>query len=225
MTNSELVTLFESQAKAYSSNIFPTTLVREWLDEGQIDLVRRSECLVGNTTVNLTANTREYNLATDILRLKHIYYTDGTNYYRLHRSSLDELETYGDFPGETAGDPTHYYISMAATPVIGLYPTPDSTVSNGLKYWYVKRPTDLTTAANDPNIPEPYHRVIVLYALWRSLQKDVKNETADRYFQLYEREAEKMVHDMRNWDGKRRLRMRPYNTDQRDRYPAYDFDR
>lgn len=223
MTNSELVTLIQDQLKGYSTSIFPATLVREWMDEGQIDIVRRTGCVTTTGTINVTASTREYSMPSDILKVKHVYYYDGTNYLRLHQTTLDELETYFDFPNESAGTPTHYYIKMAGTPTIGLYPKPDTTVANAISVYYVQRPSTLTTAATNPAIPEPYHRLIALYAMWRLLQKDVKDETADRYQALYEQQMQQMSHDMKNWDRKQRLRMRPYGRDQRDRYPAWDL--
>jgi hypothetical protein len=224
MTNAEALALFQEQVKNYSSNIISPSLARHWMDEGQIDIVRKTGCVTTDATVNVTASTREYDLPTDVLKIKHIKYYDGTTYTKLEGTTEDALEEGTDYPNETATDPPrYYYIKQAGTPTIGLSPKPKTTTSNAIQVHYVQRPATLTTTTNDPAIPEPYQRLIVTYALYRCLEKDVKNETADRYHNQYLHDVADMKTQLINWDKKRRPAMVAYDRSHKQRTPLrYD---
>lgn len=222
MTNAELLIMFKDQVKNHSTSIFSDALARNWFDEGQIDIVRTTECLTVDADVSSVADQREYDLPVDILRFLYINYYDGTDYFRLHSATLDELEVYEDYPEEDSSTPQYYYIKQRSTPKIGLYPKPDASQTNAMSIYYVQRPTNLTISTNNPNIPEPYHRLIIQFALYRCLQKDVKNETADRYHRQYLNDLERMRYDLNNWDKKRKLKMVPYDREHRQRNVAHN---
>lgn len=224
MTNDEMLAMFKDQVKNHSISIFPDSLTRHWFDEGQIDIARRTACVTTDSNITSVASQREYSMPTDVLRLLHINWYDGTTYSRLEGTTLDALEVYEDYPNETAGTPTHYYIKQGSTPTIGFYPKPSASQANAVTIHYLKRPTNLTTSSTNPNIPEPYHRLIVQYALYRCLQKDAKTDTADRYYSQYLREVEMMRGDLNSWDRKRRLRLVPYDRDHRQRSLAHHDD-
>jgi len=218
MTNAELLDLFEDQVKNHSASIFPPALVRNWFDEGQIDIVRRTECISTDNNIASVADQRGYNLPTDVLRILHIKFYDGTNHFPLDGVSENEMEEYGDYPDETSATPsTHYFVKLGATPELNLYPTPSASQANAIKVRYLQRPTKLEPGGSNPVIPEPYHRLIVLYALWRCLQKDVKNKTGDRYKAEYEQQLMQMQHDLRNWDRKTKPKMLPYTREHKRR--------
>jgi len=223
MTNAQLLSLFQDQVKNYSTSIISESLARNWMDEGQIDIANRTGCLSTDATINVTADTREYSMATDMLEITHIKYYNGTTHSRLDGTTEEKLEVYGDYPDETSATPTHYFIKQGATPALNLYPTPSATVANGIKYRYVARPSDLTNSGLAPNIPEPYHRLIIKYALGMCLAKDKKFATADRYMAQYEAELARMQYRMRNYDGKSKLKMVPYTQEHKRRHlSSYD---
>lgn len=219
MTNAQLLALFKEQIKNYSTSTFSEELIRHWFDEGQIDIVRRTGVNTTDSNLNSVAEQREYDLPTDILRLIHVTYYNTSTYHRLEAATLDEMETFGDYPGETSTlNPTHYYIKQGQTPKIGLYPKPSTSHASGIQTHYVKRPSNLTDSSKSPDIPEAYQRLIVLYALWRCLQKDVKNETSDRYYTEYLREVDRMKYDLQNWDKKRKVQMQPFRREHRQKF-------
>ena len=85
------------------------------------------------------------------------------------------------------------------------------------------RPSDLTNSGLAPNIPEPYHRLIVKYALAICLAKDKKFATADRYMAQYEQDVARMQYRMRNFDGKHKMKMAPYTREHKRRnLSSYD---
>lgn len=223
MTNSDLLNLFKDQVKNHDTGIISDSLARNWMDEGQIDIANRTGCTSTEATINSVASQREYNLAEDILEINHIKYYDGTDHTRLDGTTEEKLEVHEDYPDETADTPTHYFIKQGLTPTISLYPKPSTTVSNAVKYRYVARPSDLTNSGLNPTIPEPYHRLIVKYALAMSLVKDKKFKTADRYMAQYEADLARMQYRLRNFDGKSKLKMVPYDREHKRRHlSSYD---
>jgi len=81
----------------------------------------------------------------------------------------------------------------------------------------------LTTTTNDPVLPDAYQRLIVTYALYRSLEKDVKMETADRYHRQYLQDVADMRTQLINWDKKKLPSMVPYSRGHKQRSLArYD---
>jgi hypothetical protein len=224
MTNADLLNLLQDQVKNHSTNIIGDSLARNWLDEGQIDIVNRTGCLSQDAQMDSVADQREYTLASDILEITHIKYYNGTKHVPLDGTTENKMEEYGDYPDETAVvSPTHYFIKQGATPKLNLYPTPSTTVASAIKYRYVPRPADLTNEGLDPNIPEMYHRLIVKYALAVCLQKDKKFNTSDRYMAQYEQELARMQYRMKNFDQKHKMKMVPFSRQHKRRNMAsYD---
>ena len=91
-----------------------------------------------------------------------------------------------DWKNKNASNPLSYYLR---TGLIGLYPTPDTASTAGLKMYYISKPnvlaneTDEAFSAN-PAL-EPYHPLIVTYALWKAKQKRGQFSQGEAYKKEY----------------------------------------
>lgn len=145
-----------------------------WANQGALDLVRRTKCLPTSTTGNLTAETQEYTLPTDLLVIDAeggVQYKDSEgDWHKLKYITTNWLDRYiPNWRNETSGDPVSYYIKGTT---LGFYPKPNSTRTNGYKVYYIQKPTAMSADGDDPlesqTHLEPYHQTIVLYMVWKA---------------------------------------------------------
>lgn len=106
-------------------------------------------------TTALVNNQKEYPIPTDLLQLKRveINYDGDTNTWRKAKIlDISEVDTaLGNTP-ERFGENTPYVRVFDNS--MFLEPTPDENQSASLKIWYTKDWTELSSATDEPNIPE-----------------------------------------------------------------------
>lgn len=210
MNRQSLIDLATNSIKNYSTNIYPSLV--DWLDEGQIDIVRRTECYTATKSILSVDGTREYQLGADVMKILAITY----NNKEVQPTSQEQAGYYNDMPSEGEGTPTHYYLKMSTIPLIGFTPIPD-TSGLAITVHYVKRPETLLTITNDPVIPEQYQRLIVKFAMYNVLIKDVKTETLTLWQKEYIDGVSRMSEEIRNFDVKKSKRMEPYGNEHRQK--------
>jgi hypothetical protein len=115
---------------------------------------------------NLIANQQEYPFPTDILTVKRLEISDGTNWYPVDPMDINEYRTYAI--GASANSNNYFESSSpkysAFDNSLYLHPIPDTAVNSGLKLWYALDATDLSAAANsavismEPAFNSSYHR-------------------------------------------------------------------
>lgn len=211
MTRQELIDLATNSIKNYSTNIYPSLV--DWLDEGQIDIVRRTGCYTASKDLTSVDGTREYELGTDVMRLLFVTY----NGKQVQPASQEQMQFYADYPSESAeGTPTHYYVKMTTNPLLGFTPVP-GTSGLTIAVHYVKRPPTLLTVGNSPVIPEQFQRLIVKFAMYNVLIKDVKVDTLTLWQREYEQGVNRMAEETRNFDVRRLPSFAPYGTEHRQK--------
>lgn len=114
------------------------------LNQGQLNIARKTLCLTKEVTVTTTAGTREYDLRTstnsfsDIIDIAEdgvYYYMNGTTYLPLiFKTKADLNREYPNWQGQSNGIPQYYYYNKA-TKTIGLHPKPNS--SNAGAYLFI----------------------------------------------------------------------------------------
>lgn len=172
-------------------------------------------------TTDLVANQQEYVFPSDILKIKRIEITyDGTNWYTASPMDINErgyptdtTTLSGDF---TASDP--FYDLMDNS--IMLYPIPTTAITAGLKIWYEKNVTQLSSVTDEPNIPRPFQKGLCYGAAKDYFEKYLEKEgnqakliTASNNLELYISRM-KAFFRKRNQD-------RPYNVE--TAYVDYDY--
>lgn len=216
MTRQSLIDLATNSIKNYSTKIYSS--LAEWLDEGQIDIVRRTECYTATKSLTSVDGTREYELGTDVMKILAITYDSE----EVQPTTQEQAGYYNDYPGEAAeGTPTHYYVKITTNPLIGFTPVPDTSAKT-ISVHYVKRPESLVTITNNPVIPEQFQRLIVKFAMYNCLITDVKTDTLALWQREYVDGVNRMAEEIRNFDKKKSKRMEPYgNEHKRKSMKAY----
>ncbi len=112
------------------------------------------------------SGTQEYTKPADCLRIEILRW----NGLKLKKIDLQEYETIsGTYYGATVtrGNPVYYY---EYGDIVGLYPIPDTAQT--LKYYYIKRPAEITAASTAFTVPEEAHPAIIDYCMFRAYLKD-----------------------------------------------------
>lgn len=136
-------------------------------DSNQTDLPQAS--------TNLTAGTSKYSLPEEALTVKRIDVTDSNGNVTKNIPLLTEQMESGVDSTET-GSPMAYRL-LGDT--IQLYPTPESSVTNGLKVFFDRNVTDFdyTDTTKKPGFASPYHELVSLGMAIRWLK--IKNPTSN----------------------------------------------
>ena len=136
----------------------------------QIDDSNHTKLPIGTT--DLTASQSDYSFLTDeqgnrILNITRLEKLDDQGIYTLLREK-DQQEIAGalDEYQKTDGEPLEY--DKIADNIIRLYPTPDTTVSAGLKFYFQRSPSYFvsTDTTKEPGFANVLHRGIVMQAAY-----------------------------------------------------------
>lgn len=190
MNFGELKTEFTQRAPDSPAS---TTQQGIWANLGAKDIARRTKCLSTNGSLNIVASTQEYDLISNFSTFLGIdpdggvHYYDGSDYMKLKAVSKNWLDRYlPSWRNEDTGDPKAYYLEGKT---IGIYPMPNSNVTNGLKVFYYKLPAKMSSSTSDPfddrTDLEPYHDNIILYMLWKAKQAIGEYLQADAAYKEY----------------------------------------
>lgn len=93
-----------------------------------------------------------------------------------------------------------YYLTggLYTTSYLGLLPIPDEDVTNGVKMWFIPELSELSDDADEPHVPTGYHRLLIIYAGAKCLQKgDPDNRQAKMLLDEYELRKHQMIQGIR----------------------------
>ncbi|MFA6712138.1 MAG: hypothetical protein WCS33_05475 [Candidatus Caldatribacteriota bacterium] len=159
-------------------------------------------------TANLVASQQEYVLPTDILKIKRIEITyDGTTWNKARFFDISEDPDPTDSTTITRNFSTNDpYVDLHDNSVF-LFPVPTANVSAGIKIWYEKEATELSSATSEPVFAEAYHKILCYGAAKDYFEKyaDVEGNTNKR--NLQQQNYNRMLEDLKTF----------YNTKNQDR--------
>lgn len=144
--------------------------------------VREKEVRVTFPTV---AGVRAYNAPTPFEALKHLAIKDLNSeaHTPLDQMGHDVYEQKYDETSDTQAKPTHYVREGCQ---FLLYPTPDQEYIITMRYWTTL--ADLSNTQN-PNIPQSWHELIYLGALWREFLDIGDHQRMASTIKVWERTA------------------------------------
>lgn len=129
-----------------------------------------------------TANGPLYAMPSDLvdpLNFKEleIDYDNDDKYVQAQRVPQEYLGGTGQTAGQFTTTNPAYYIKGRN---VGVYPTPTTTVSDGLRFWYIKDITRLSSGSDSPDVPEELIYPIINGAAGMALKS--KGETDGEYW-------------------------------------------
>lgn len=120
----------------------------EWIYRGELELARALKLPRTTTTDTTVADQKTYDYPADILDtliLRLLYGASTTTRGELTEKTIEDLKTEDDsWENSTASTPEHWYKDFEEAKY-GLYPKPDTAVTDGVKIAYVQKPTKMVT--------------------------------------------------------------------------------
>ena len=161
--------------------------VREFLIDTRI-YVTTTTFTVGseNGTIDLQSGTH-MGSDTNILAIDQFVDSNNVPFERVSVSEIDELRR-----ASSTGSAGQRKYALAGANLLLIWPTP--TPGDAYTIRYVPRPTEMSSAANDPSsvtyggIPAEYHEALEFWAMWRmaSYDDDTSSAQGDRYLGQYQ---------------------------------------
>lgn len=146
-----------------------------WINDAQRDIGQAQEIIETIATQTSVAGQQAYNLPTDIINLRAVYY----NSVKLEPISLQQFDTYinevGDPANPESGTPTLVYIWAND---LNFYPIPDVT-GDTIKLYYSQFPADVVNLSDPLSLPIKYDNRIVEYCLQQAYELDENFDAAN----------------------------------------------
>lgn len=151
--------------------------ILQWVNDGQLQISADNEDLLETVgSASIVANQAEYTQPSNLNVLRSLMYDNR----RLRAMSFSEFNEYLDGfrkpVGENPFGPGVPEVFMVYGGTITLFPTPASSLTDGLRLYYSRHPATVTTLADALTVPERYHTTLLKYCLKRAYELDENTE-------------------------------------------------
>lgn len=145
----------------------------QWVNDAQLQIsIDNEELLEATATANIVASQADYSTPTDMNTLRSLMF----NNFKVRGLSFAEFNEYIDGFKATAaqggygnGKPE---VFMVYGGTITLFPTPSTSITNGLRIYYSRHPASVGNLADALLVPDRYHNSVVEYCLQRAYEMD-----------------------------------------------------
>jgi hypothetical protein len=164
-----------------SVQVTPADVIR-WINDCQREVVMQHENLFQATgTIDTVAGTNVYPLPTDAISIQLLEGRDtvDSSYFQLRYLSPEALAQEVPDYSASSGTPV-FYTRGAAEGNLTLIPTPDSSITGGIRLQYSRYSQDVSSATDALDLPEYYHQVVLEFCLMKAYEMDENWEAADR---------------------------------------------
>lgn len=142
-----------------------------WINDCQEEIVIANEGLLETSSLTDTfINQTDYALPADCSVLRSLQY----NGYAIKRMSFQEFDLYLNGYNATPNPfgPGLPSIFMVWQNTIKLFPPPNTSVTGGLKIFYIQHPAQVVSITDSLSVPVQYHKAIVDYCLLQAYELD-----------------------------------------------------
>ena len=150
-----------------------------WVNDAQLSICTENEELLETVaTADIVANQAEYSMPSDLNTLRSLMY----NNFRIRSLSMAEFNEYIDgWKAPVSGGgygPGKPEVFMVYGGTVTLFPTPNQSITGGLRIYYAKYPASVGTLADGLGVPDRYHPTVVEYCLQQAYELDENAEMA-----------------------------------------------
>lgn len=176
--------------------VTPADIIR-WINDGQEEIIVANDGLLEtNATATSTAGQATYPLPADCSVLRSIQY----NGYALKGMSLNDfnlyLNGYND-PSQPYGKDIPIVYSVWNN-IVTLFPTPATGVTNGINYYYIKHPAQVTVPTDALTVPVQYHKALVDFCLQQAYELDEDTAKSNMKNQQFSQKMQ-VLNDRNKW--------------------------
>jgi len=129
-----------------------------WMNDAQLDIARRAECLMEYAQTSCAANVARYAAPSDAIRLHEVTYSpnDPSQIYPLSYKGRQELNGIWWVNQSTPATYPLYYTTWSQPPfiMVQLFPVPSQI--GQLAFWYYRLPIPVANTTDTIDIPAGY---------------------------------------------------------------------
>lgn len=199
-TLTEALAALRSVADEEVARFYTDVELTRWINEAIKDIARRTELFQTRADIPVVANTQEYVLPVDCIRINRLEFTQtgDSRVVSLDYRDVGAMdEVWWSARTSSKGRPAFYTLwgsppSLAAL----LWPTP--SVSGSLKVWYYQQPAETTAGGSTLPIPMGWDDALTDYAEYRALRK-ARDPRWQEAKQLYEEKVAELFEKTRRF--------------------------
>ena len=194
MTRLQLRTTVRSILQENTTGYWTDAILNQWMEDGQLDIVWKTNCKRTRGLFTTVASTRRYTLTTlftDFLKILKggisIYDSTNDRWILLEQYTKERLETeYPSWQTEDAGEPILYEYDAEVGELV-IYPMCDTQYveEDYGECYYVSKPTAMTGDGSSPDIPVVLHRCLVNYVVATGLESRGYQDIANTQWAQY----------------------------------------
>ncbi len=175
-----------------------TTELTQYLNEGQTDVVRRSETLEELVNIGIVNGIQKYLAPANMNRIHKVEFVPSgqTQTWPLQFREILTMDSIWGIYQNQPSSFSQYYSLWGQPPLtqIILYPTPGQ--SGHLNVWYYRRCVQLVNNTDNIDVPEGWADLAITYAEYVALRKDADPRWADAK-SIYEDKLTEMIEKTR----------------------------
>lgn len=164
-----------------------------WVNDAQAEIANENEELLETVaTADIVVGQADYSIPTDMNVLRSLMY----NNFRIRGLSFAQFNEYLDGfkatpsqGGYGNGNPEVY---MTYGGLITLFPTPNQSITGGLRIYYSKNPPSVGTLADGLGLPDRYHPTVVKYCLHQAYELDENGDMSVLKKQQFDATVQKL---------------------------------
>lgn len=167
--------------------------ILRWANDGQLDIARKTQCIVKTEIYNTTNGVYEVNIPPAFL-----FFLRATCDGRL-LSPISYQELDARYPNRAETYPTGVpeYITFIGNTMY-LYPAPVASGVGNLLVIYAARPAILVNTADNLEIPDRFYETLIRFCLMRAKELDGDWEAARIFQKSYEEELQGINTELEN---------------------------
>lgn len=156
--------------------------INSFLDEFSADIINAMDGwdVFGEVaTTDIVADQQEYCFPTNTIWVKRVEVTyDGTNWNKLTFFDINERNDATDSTSISSDFSSSAPFGDIHDESVFLYPVPSSSVTGGMKLWYIKLPDQLTNTTDTPGFIRIFHKLLAYGAAKDHLEQFI-NESGN----------------------------------------------
>lgn len=157
-----------------------------WINSGQLEIADRNKVLKAVATTDVVAGQADYVLSNlSVMQIEALHYNGGIlRGYELAQAQ----EHINNITGGTgdAGPFTYPVLWYQWGTTVTLWPTPAEGITNGLKIYYTKHPTDLSDLTATLALPDKYYNMICAWVLAKAYELDEDYQASENQMQRFD---------------------------------------
>lgn len=150
--------------------------ILSWINDAQREIVNSNTLLRAVKYADIVDGQQDYSFPEDKVLAIEAVYVDGYPIENVSPQAAREYIIKLDPTGTLDSSKPEVWYERAG--VITFYPTPNQTITNGLKLEYLKYPANLTSLSDNLAIPDRYFNELTTYVISQALEADENYDAA-----------------------------------------------